>query len=601
VRFGARARLFLLTLGLIAATVVAAEIYLRTALDALLTERIREDLFRRAALVQHIAYERTLAGDDVTGWDAFADAASRPAAARITVIRRDGVVLGDSDVDRARIGSLDNHGGRPEVMDALAHGQGANIRQSATLRRRMMYVATPFRTTRGVRGVVRLSMPLTVVEEDIARARRILLLAMLLLLVLAVAISTIAANWGSKRLRTLTNAARRMAAGDLNARVRLLGSDEFAELGHVLDQLAHNLSATLSDLRSERDLLDSVLRGMQEGVLLLDAEGHIVLVNPALRNMLFLPPDVRGRSLLEVIRHAELKEFLDAARSGGGPHSCEIELAGLKPRRLLVHATRVTPEPQSTNDRTALLAVCVDVTDLRRLESLRRDFVANVSHELRTPVAALRSAAETLQTGAADDPNSARRFLGMIERNAERLHRLIEDLLDLSRIESSEFRLHVENVDLASVVRHVLAIFEDDARAKSIRLRAAVDSPVPPARADRRALEQILSNLIDNAIKYSSFGASVTVRAVQTDRGLTLVVEDTGPGIGAKHLPRLFERFYRVDPGRSRALGGTGLGLAIVKHLTEAMGGQVSVTSVAGRGATFSVTLPRAGELSDST
>jgi len=356
-----------------------------------------------------------------------------------------------------------------------------------------------------------------------------------------------------------------------------------------VDQLAAGLSATLAELRVERDLLGGILGAMKEGVLVLDPDGRIAMVNPALREMLLLPgaDEVVGRPPLDVIRHAELQALLGRARRE--PASEELDLpSGLKPRRLLVHAARLHGEPGG------LVVVFVDVTEIRRLESLRRDFVANVSHELRTPVTAVRSAAETLRGGAAADPEARERFLDIVDRNAERLHRLVEDLLDLSRIESRELRLAPEPLDLAQVAAGALALFRERADKRRIRLRAAVPADTPPARADRRALEQVLTNLVDNALKYCPEGAEVTVGAAVTPSAVELSVADSGPGIEAKHLPRLFERFYRVDAGRSRDLGGTGLGLSIVKHLVEAMGGAVRVASSPGQGSTFTLSLPRA-------
>ncbi len=249
-----------------------------------------------------------------------------------------------------------------------------------------------------------------------------------------------------------------------------------------------------------------------------------------------------------------------------------------------------------------ILTVFVDVTDLRRLESLRRDFVANVSHELRTPVTAVRSAAETLHVSALRDPNPevAARFVGIIERNAERLQALIEDLLELSKLEAKEFKLRKDPVELPVVAGIVIGLFRERAQKKGIALRVDLPSGLPVVHTDQRALEQVLSNLVENAVKYCPTGASITLSAAADDRSARIRVTDTGPGIPAKHLPRLFERFYRVDAGRSRELGGTGLGLSIVKHLVEAMGGTVTVDSQVGRGSKFEVTLPRRLESSEA-
>jgi two-component system phosphate regulon sensor histidine kinase PhoR len=361
-----------------------------------------------------------------------------------------------------------------------------------------------------------------------------------------------------------------------------------AVLGRALDGLAESLSATLTTLRAERDLLGRILESMQEGVLVADRAQRILLVNPGLRAMLLLPADVTGKTPLEVIRNADLQSLLDAATAVPEGSSGEIEIGGPKPRRLMVHTRALAGEAGG------LLAVFVDVTAMRKLESMRRDFVANVSHELRTPIAAVRSAAETVRGAAASDPEARTHFLEMIDRNAERLQRLVEDLLDLSRIESREFKLSPEPVALQPAVERALQLFGDRAVTRWVRLVAEVPAGLPPARADRRALEQVLTNLVDNATKYCTEGATVTVRAARQGGTVRVAVADTGPGIEERHLPRLFERFYRVDAGRSRELGGTGLGLSIVKHLVEAMNGAVTVESTVGSGSTFTLSLPRA-------
>jgi two-component system phosphate regulon sensor histidine kinase PhoR len=316
-------------------------------------------------------------------------------------------------------------------------------------------------------------------------------------------------------------------------------------------------------------------------------------VNPALRGMLLLGTEIVGRMPIETIRNTELQAVLDGAATSREPSSGEMEIGGPRPRRFMVHATPLTGEPRG------LVAVFVDVTEIRRLESMRKDFVANVSHELRTPITAVRSAAETARRTIEKDPEAATRFVDMIERNACRLQELVEDLLELSRIESKQARFEAEPVEIAPVIEQVLALFRDPVERKRLRTVAAPTPGLPAVLGDRRAIEQVLTNLIENAVKYCPDGATITVRAAEkllggaTDtRTVRLAVEDTGPGIEAKHLPRLFERFYRADKGRSRDMGGTGLGLSIVKHLVEAMDGKVGVESTPGRGTTFWFTLP---------
>ena len=589
-KIGIRLKFFLVSLGLITLSVIAADIFLTRSIAPALVDRIRDDLFVRAALIERDA---SLAGtplDDLARWDALADTLGARAGARVTIIRRDGTVIGDSDVEMDRLPGIENHAGRPEVIAALAGGRGSATRWSATLKERMMYVAVPFFIDEETApaGVVRAALPLTDVRQVVKHFRTMVLAASLIALALAAIATSLASGWMSRSIRSLTGVARRMASGDLAARSESSGTDEIGELARAMNQLGESLSVTLSDLRSERDVQARILIGMREGLLLLDEKGRIVLVNPALREMLLLPSDVVGRPTLEVIRNAELHNLFERARTGGELESTEIEIRGLKPRRLLAHAE------QLSGNAEGILCVFVDVTEIRRLETIRKDFVANVSHELRTPVASIRSAAETLHDAIVKDSSAVGPFLEIIERNAMRMGRLVDDLLDLSRIEAGEFRLNIEPLEVAPAADRILSMFRLQAKARGTVLQSRIPGDLMPIAADRRALEQILTNLVDNAIKYSGEEARVTLSAAEDGGRALIAVEDTGPGIDAQHLPRLFERFYRVDAGRSRDLGGTGLGLSIVRHLVEAMRGTIAVESVPGQGTTFRFSIPLA-------
>jgi two-component system phosphate regulon sensor histidine kinase PhoR len=498
-------------------------------------------------------------------------------------------VIGDSWVPTPELARLPSHSERPEIAAALRAGQGSSTRWSSTVSERSLYVARAIRRADRVHAVVRLAVPLRVVDAAIAEGRRLLAVASVVALALAILASWAVAHAMSRSVRAVTEVARRLASGDLAARSRATGADEIGELGRALDHLGASLEASLGALRQEHERTSGIVRAMHEGVLLLDEEGRISLVNPALREMLLLPAEVVGRAPLEVIRHPDLPGLFERARGVDEPISTELEVQGVKPRRLLVRASALRPTHRG------VLVVVVDVTDLRRLEGLRRDFVANVSHELRTPVTAIRSAVETLQAGAAREPASAARFLEIVERNAARLQQLVEDLLDLSRIESRQYRLHPERLEVKPVLQHAVALFRERADKKGVALTVDAPDDLAAVRADRRALEQVLANLIDNAVKYTGTRCTVRVRARSiSERELEIAVTDDGPGIEARHLPRLFERFYRVDAGRSREEGGTGLGLSIVKHLVEAMEGRVSVESQPERGTTFALTLPGA-------
>ncbi len=588
-RFSVRAKLFLVSVVLVVTSMGVADLYLTSNVASRLSESGRADLLVRARLVAHEASALPTSTDDANGWERISEEFARVSESRVTIIRRDGTVLGDSDVALGDVGRVENQARRPEVQEALDRGEAWGERVLPSNRQRVLSVAAAFARGGVAAGVVRLSRSLREVDRATGDVRRFIAFGSLVALALALALSNVLARQMSSAVAELTDAARRMAQGDLSVRTRLVGHDELAELGHAFDRLAGSLATTLGHLRAERDLQGRILEAMQEGVVVVDRDGRIVLVNPALRSMLLIGADAVGKLLIETVRHAQLQDLLAAAREEPSEASrLEIELPGLKPRRLLVHAASLS------GDDDRFLFVLVDVTELRRLESLRRDFVANASHELRTPIAAVRSATETLRSGALDEPRAAARFVDIIERNAQRLQSLLEDMLELSKLESNEFKLKRERVELRSVVPIVLALFRERAEKKSVRLGADLGDCVGAVEGDARALEHVLSNLVDNAVKYCPAGTRIVVRAELQDDRINLVVSDTGPGIPAEHLPRVFERFYRVDAGRSRELGGTGLGLSIVKHMVEAMRGKVWVESEVGRGSTFTVSLPRA-------
>lgn len=581
-----RLKLFLVSLALILGCVAVADAYLTPRVGAQVSASIRDDLVVRARLVAREVGTFPAPESDVAAWDALADAQGAAAGARVTLISRAGVVLGDSEVALGALRGVENHRDRPEVRRALEADVGEAERLSVTVSVPFLYVAVPFWHGAEIAGVARVAKPLSAVDAAKTSMRRAIGWGTALAVVVAIVMSGLASRRMSGAVEDLTRVARKLTQGDLAVRTRVKGSDEIASLGRALDALAESLSRTLGELRTERDRLGSILEGMQEGVLLLDDAGGVILVNAASRAMLGLGNDVRGLPLVEVVRDAALHELLDRVREGGASVPGEIELPGATPRRLMVHASPLA------GHQPGLLVVFVDVTELARLESIRRDFVANVSHELRTPVAAIQSAAETLEGGALDEPEPARKFVGIVGRNAARLRALIEDLLELSRIESKESRARKEPVDVAEIAAGVVGLAKDRAEKKGVALR----NTVAPIRVtgDPMAIEQILANLVDNAVKYCPAGAVVTVSGARAGDRVAIRVADTGPGIDARHLPRIFERFYRVDPSRSRELGGTGLGLSIVKHLAEAMRGTVRVESRLGKGSTFTVDLPPA-------
>ncbi|MDQ2642697.1 MAG: ATP-binding protein [Myxococcota bacterium] len=579
-KLGIRAKLLLASLSVAACLCLLGYVWMKGKLEAEVSARAREDGMLRLLLAQRIVQQ---GASDAAGDQAWSELAARAAAltdSRVTLIDSAGRLLADSSGATHDVRVLSTH---PEVRGQL---EGRAQTPALLLSGKRLQIAAPFGAAREPRGVVRITRQVPELEAVRAAVLRYALLAFALAALLCVGFAVLASELAARPARALSKVARRMAAGDLTTRARLSRRDDLGELGRSLDQLAKNLTTSLSELRGERDRMSGILSGMVEGVLLLDASGRIVLVNPALREMFLLGQDAVGRTLLEAIRHADLKQLFDEARGSEEPVTREIETVGLKPRRLLSRFARLPSE------HGQLFAVFVDVTEVRKLESMRRDFVANVSHELRTPVTAIRSAAETLQTGRPEDPATLELFLGIIDRNAARLQELVEDVLDLSRIESRELELHFEVLELGALYEQIASLFKERADRKDIQLQNL--GAGKHVTGDRRALEHVLTNLVDNAVKYCGKGARVSLSASELGEQVTLSVADDGPGIEARHLPRIFERFYRVDAGRSRELGGTGLGLSIVKHLVEAQGGTVQVESRPGQGTTFSFTLKKA-------
>jgi two-component system phosphate regulon sensor histidine kinase PhoR len=594
VKLGLGARLFIASLGLVAIPTVIFFGYARSDIEAKTVATVEADLRKRVQMGLITSSGWPNAEPGAESWQRIAVMLSRASGTRVTLIRRDGIVFGDSSVEGRELSVVDNHRLRPEFQAALSHGVGIGRRHSHTTQHDLLYVAMPFGEVGNPTGILRMALELSAVEHEVAFLQRGVGVGALLALLLSLVAAGATALWASRGARQLTIVARRMSEGDLETLVPEVSPEELGELGRTLGQLARSLSTTLGELRSERDWMGGILSRMREGVVLLDSDQRIKMINPALREMLLLREEVVGKPVLEAIRHGELKKLLDRVFEEGKAASREIEITGLKPRQLLVRAAPLGSEG-------AVFAVMFDVTEMRRLESLRKDFVANVSHELRTPVTAIRSAAETLRDVAVNDAKALPNFVDIIVRNAERLGCMVDDLLELSRIESREIKLVIQTIDFSDMASQVLALFHERASKRRQVLEVIVPDELPWVLADRNALDHILTNLIDNAVKYSSERSVIRVTASVVGDNVNVRIEDTGPGIAEEHLSRLFERFYRVDNGRSREQGGTGLGLSIVKHLVEAMGSRVTVESTVGVGTRFSFALPKAVKREDGT
>jgi len=489
------------------------------------------------------------------------------------------------------LGRVENHAARPEVAAALAGRVGRDLRTSATIQAPLLYVAVPVGDGGRVVGALRVALPLSAVTASYATLHRVMAGGGLVALVAALGIGLFVARRVTRPVVEMQAVAGRMSEGDFGARASVRSPDEIGALGRALNALAARLRDRVQDLEQERAKATAILDAMVEGVIAVDGRDSVVLLNERVRAMFGLgPARGEGKPFLEAIRNVDLREILHESRAAGEGAVArrELRLAGPVERRVQVNAVPL----RLAGDETGVVMVLHDVTELRRLEQVRTEFVANVSHELRTPLTAIHGYLETLLGGALEERDNARRFLEIVFRHTERLGRLLDDLTDLSNIELGRVSLRLEPARLDEVVDSVLAIIGPKAASGRVTLAAELPAALPPVQADRDRLAQVLINLVDNAVKYTPAGGRVVVRARVVDGRVEVAVSDTGVGIPPADLPRITERFYRVDKARSRELGGTGLGLAIVKHLVLAHGGELAIESEPGRGTTVRVILP---------
>ncbi len=510
---------------------------------------------------------------------------------RLTIIAADGKVLADSAQENlTAVEKMENHRSRTEVVKALRAGEGTTRRNSPTLGDAYYYYAIAINQGEENDGIVRTALPASLIQGQLDAMRRLVWTIGLALGLLGLLIT----YWLTKKLVSpltqLADAAEGIAAGRYSQRIRVNSSDEFGMLARSFERMSSELGSREAQLRESVQRQTTVLGGMVEGVIAVDSDQHVLFANVAAGTKLgFAPDKVEGWPLLEVVRSHELREIVQQAL-GSNQQTVRGEIAWQSRKRMLTLDVQATP--LAGNPTPGVVLVLHDVTELKRLEGLRQQFVANVSHELKTPLSSIKAYTETLLNGALEDPQHARHFLSRIDDQATRLHELILDLLSLARIESGQATLEITSLPLKKVVARCLLDHEERAKSNGLTIENQVaDSPLM-VRADEEGLLQILGNLIDNAIKYTPKGGSIRIRGREEADEAVIEVADTGVGIEPEHHSRLFERFYRVDKARSRELGGTGLGLAIVKHLCQAMDGTVSVKSEPGQGSVFAVRLP---------
>jgi two-component system phosphate regulon sensor histidine kinase PhoR len=569
----------------ILAAAVTFDIMVGRAWETSLRSEIERSLIQKTQLLAH-RVEADRSGHSLAD---IAAQEGQAAGARVTIIDPAGKVLADSESDPA---SMENRATRPEFVAALSGRIGSDERHSTTIGIPFLYIAVPISG-----GAVRLAYPLSDVETVSALVRRRLELASALVFLLALMVAAVAAHWSARRLERIVDVAARIAEGDLQARILETSQDEVGRVAAAIDITARRVEESFAAVRSSQRQLETLLNSMQDAVIAVSADGHVQWANQPMDRL--VPQGARlQQPVEETIRDPD---FLSAVKEATTTHEVKTARAtSIVPGR----AFDVTAAPLPAGGAVAVLR---DLTETERVEKTRRDFIANVSHELRTPLTSIQGYAETLLDSAPDNGSPTREFLEIIRKNSARMSRLTEDLLALARVESGETRFDMEPVPPAELLHDAEESFREIARNHGIDLqiqdgqaqgsRQNEDSPVQHLRsvlADREAIHQVFSNLIDNALKYGPSGGRIVLGARAVPHAVEFFVTDFGAGIASEHLPRLFERFYRVDKARSRESGGTGLGLAIAKHIMLAHGGTIRAESELAHGSTFLFTLPTA-------
>jgi two-component system phosphate regulon sensor histidine kinase PhoR len=509
--------------------------------------------------------------------DAFLKKEAKDIHARVTVIDPEGTVLADSETDPRK---MENHKYRPEVTEALEGRIGKSLRTSVTVEQKMLYVGLPLEKDGRVVAVLRLSLFMRNIDVLLGSLRTTIGRTIVLMILAALFLAFLLSLSVTRPIRKLTHAAREVEAGKFGTRVVLHTKNDFFELGEAFNLMTGKIETLFADVSRQKESLANIIASIDEGLLAVDAEGRVVMANEAFRKLVGeAAPE--GKYYWEVIRKPRLQEFIARLQDESKRLSAEVR----------VDEKTLLCTGGALDDRGGVVITLHDITDLKNIEIIKRDFIVNASHELRTPLAAILGAAETLE----EEPgriNAA--SLEILKRHAERLRAIVEDLLKLSELEEKGYRLERRDVDPRELARNVVQILSPRFKEKNLEAKVEAAEGLPLLKADPFLLEQMLINLADNAIKYTDKGG-VTISLTADAKNYILVVRDTGAGIPAEHLPRIFERFYVVDKSRSRKVGGTGLGLSIVKHIVQLHGGSISASSEEGRGTEFTVRLPLLG------
>ncbi len=549
-------------------------------------DQIADDLEARARLLE-VLFERNHSPLHYGVTDELCRAAGEHSETRITVIAPSGEVLCESHEASAE---MESHGNRPEFLKAMAGQVGRSVRYSSTLNQEMMYVAVLMRNPARPLAVIRTALPVGPIDVMLRAIQIRKLLFALFIAILAAGVSLYISRRISRPIEEMRRGAEEYAAGNLSYRLPTPVSQEMFELAHAMNRMAVDLCQRMQTVTRQRNEQEAVLTSMKEGLVAVDLDERVINVNPAASRMfLARPSDLLGRTIQEMIRNPDFHRFVRQALSEESSLTREIIFYHAGETIMDTHSSVLRDE---NGERIGIVIVFHDITQLRRLENIRREFAANVSHEIKTPLTAIKGFVETLRDGAVDNPDEAARFLEIIDRHATRLNTIIDDLMRLSQIEQQEQAgLRLSREPVRPVLENILGLCEGQAAEKNIDLELTCGEDLTGC-IDGAFLEQAVANLVDNAIKYSPPDRVVRLSATRAGDRAVIRIQDEGIGIAAEHLPRLFERFYRVEKSRSRKQGGTGLGLAIVKHIVQAHGGHITVESTPGQGSCFDIHLP---------
>lgn len=544
-------------------------------------DTLRAELANEARITVEASLPGFLGQEKQAALDTLAKTLGKDIETRITIIAPDGTVLADSVEDPA---SMENHAARPEIRDAANTGSGQSTRFSTTLGEKMMYVAVPVMYQGEFLGVVRLALPLTEVENLTRRATVIIATAMAIAALLVILAAWVIARINTRPIRQLTAASREIASGELGKKITIESRDEVGELAHAFNEMSLKLKELVATISGDRARLAGILDNMADGVIVTDTEGKISLCNRAAEK-LFSIKDATGKTLIEVVRDHEIDDLLKSSLKTAQMQDTQYE-SGTSKRYL-----RAIAIPIDEHKPEGVLLLFQDLTDIQNLQTTRRELIGNISHEFRTPLAGIKAMVETLRHGAADDKEAAADFLTRIDGEVDRLTQLVEELTELSRIETGKVEPRRDAANLNALIEEVVNQLSPQAERQRLSVKTELAPDLPTVRADAGRVKQVMVNLAHNAIKFTPPEGSITISSRYDDKYVTVDVSDTGMGIARSDLPHIFERFYKADKARSS--GGTGLGLAIAKHVVEAHGGSIRVQSQVGKGSTLSFSLPR--------